>query len=410
MLTASVVAAACTENLEGGAACPSLCPEQSEQFRDTTFEAVVLDSSLAGYPALGIAPNLLLANRPDTLVTRMVMRFDVLRSSYFQNGTGALDSITTVDSVFLKIPLDTTGRRGSTPVQLEAFDVDTAVNDTVPAVIRSLFRADRLIGSLTITPSITGDTVRIPLSRTVLQAKIAARAPLRVGVRLAGGSGQLRVRAFAFGVSSSTLQYDPATDTTYQPLVITAQTTIPNASADVNLAYTTYALIDVGSPPPGPNTILVGGMPAHRAYLRFNVPRRITDSSTIVRADLLLTQQRSSFASAGDTVAIYPLVPTAIAEVSDLRRAIDLAAEGALLRLDSTRFVPSDSGQRAINILPLARSWRTLSPDVPRAIALRIGLEGGQPAELRFFNRAAPAAVRPKLRITYLPKSEFVLP
>lgn len=410
MLTASAVAAACTENLEGGAACPSLCPEQSEQFRDTTFEAVAFDSSLAGYPALGIAPNLLLANRPDTLVTRVIMRFDVLRSSYFQNGTGAIDSITTVDSVFLKIPLDTTGRRGSAPVEIEAFDVDTAVNDTVPAVVRSLFRPDRRIGSLTVTPSTTGDTVRIPLSRTVLQAKIAARAPLRVGLRLAGESGQLRVRAFTFGVSSSTLQYDPATDTTYQPLVITAQTTIPNASAEVNLAYTTYALIDVGSPGPGPNTLVVGGVPAHRSYLRFNVPRRITDSSTIVRADLLLTQQRSGFGSAGDTVAIYPLVPTAVEGVSDLRRAIDLAAEGALFRLDSTRFVPRDSGQRAINVLSLARTWRTLPLDVPRAIALRIGLEGAQPAELRFFNRTAPASVRPKLRITYLPKSEFVLP
>jgi hypothetical protein len=50
------------------------------------------------------------------------------------------------------------------------------------------------------------------------------------------------------------------------------------------------------------------------------------------------------------------------------------------------------------------------APTVPRGLALRIALEGAQPAELRFFSRTAAPALRPKLRITYLPKSEFVLP
>ena len=410
LLTASVVAAACTENLEGGAACPSLCPEQSEQFRDTVFEAVVLDSSLAGYPALGLGSNLLLANRPDTLVTRAIMRFDVLATSYLPNGTAALDSITTVDSVFLKLPLDSTGRRGSTPVTLEAYDVDTTASDTVPAVLRSLFRPDRLIGSLTLTPSATGDTVRIPLSKAVLQAKIAAKSRLRVGLRLTGASGQLRLRAFTFGVSASTLQYDPASDTTYRPLVITAQTSLAGAPADVNLAYTTYALTDVGSPAAGANTLVVGGFPTARSYLRFNVPLRITDSSTIVRAELLLTQQPSRFGNASDSVAVFPMVPTTSADVSDLRRIVDLAAEGTLLGLEPTRFVPSDSGLKVLNVLPLARAWKSLATTVPRSLVLRVDLEGAQPAELRFFSRTAAPSLRPKLRITFLPKSEFVLP
>ena len=409
LIMVAVVGAACTENLDGGAACPSLCPEPSEQFRDTTFDAVVQDTSLGGFPPLGIGSNLLLANRPDTLVTRVIMRYDVLTTSYFQNGTGSLDSITTVDSVFLKVPLDSTGRRGSEPVTVEAFDVDTTASDTVPAVLRSLFRPDRLIGSLSLTPSATGDTIRIPINKTVMQAKIAAKGRLRVGLRLSG-RGQLRVRAFTFGTSASTLQYDAATDTTYRPIVITAQTSLPGATEDVNLAYTTYTLTDLGSSPPGPGTLVVGGYPAYRTYLRFAVPLRITDSSTIVRAELLLTQQRSRFANVNDTVSVFPLVPSATAEVSDLRRALDLAADGLLLRVDTTRFVPRDSGQRAINVLSLARSWRTQPASVPRALALRIGLEGAQPAELRFFSRTAAPALRPKLRITYLPKSEFVLP
>jgi hypothetical protein len=410
LLTAPLVAAACTENLDGGAACPALCPEQSEQFRDTTFEAVSLDSSVSGYPVLGIASNLLLANRPDTLVTRTIMRFDVLTTSFLQNGTGALDSVTAVDSVFLKVPLDTTGRRGANPVTIEAYDVDTIANDTMPAVLRSLFRTDRLIGSLSLTPASTGDTIRIPISRTVMQAKIRARSRLRVGLRMVGNAGQLRLRGFTLGLSASTLQYDPSTDTTYRPITISPQTTIPGAPEDVNISYTTYNLLDVGSSLPGRNTLVVGGLPTYRTYLRFAVPRRITDSSTIVRAELLLTQQRSRFGNANDTVAVYPMVPSATDDVTDVRRILDLAAEGVLLRVDSTRFVPSDSGQKALNVLALARSWRTLPTSVPRALVLRIGLEGAQPAELRFFSSEAVPAVRPKLRITFLPKSEFVLP
>lgn len=410
LLTVSAVAAACTENLEGGAACPALCPEQSERFRDTTFDAAVLDSSVGGFPALGIGSVLLLANRPDTLVTRTIMRFDVLTTAYAPNRTGAVDSITAVDSVFLKIPLDTTGRRGANPVTIEAYDVDTTASDTVPAVLRSLFRPDRLIGSLSLTPSATGDSLRVPISKTVMAAKIAAKKRLRVGLRMVGNAGQLRLRAFTLGTSATTLQYDPSTDTTYAPTVVTAQTTLVGASEDVNIAYSTYGLIDVGSQAPGATTLVVGGLPSYRTYLRFNVPLRITDSSTIVRADLVLTQQRSRFANTGDTVTVYPLVPNATSDVGDLRRAIDLASEGKLIGMDTTLLVPRDSGQKVFNVLTLARSWRTLTKSVPRALALRIGFEGAQPAELRFFSAEAAPALRPKLRITYLPKSEFVLP
>jgi hypothetical protein len=277
-------------------------------------------------------------------------------------------------------------------------------------VLRALFRPDRLIGSLTLTPFTTGDTIRIPINKTVMAAKIAAKARLRVGLRMVGNAGQLRLRAFTLGISATTLQYDPSTDTTYAPTVVTAQTTLPGASEDVNIAYSTYGLIDVGSPAPSPTTLVVGGMPSYRTYLRFNVPLRITDSSTIVRADLVLTQQRSRYGNANDTVAIYPLVPNATSDVSDLRRAIDLAAEGRLVGVDTALMVPSDSGQKVVNVLALARSWRTLTKTVPRALALRIGFEGAQPAELRFFSSEASPALRPKLRITYLPKSEFVLP
>ena len=410
LAAAAVTAAACTESLDGGAACPSLCPSKAESFRDTIVDAVVLDTSLGGYPTLGLSPFILIANRPDTVVTNAVIRFDVLPTVFSPNKGATVDSITAVDSVFLRFPLDSTGRRGTAPVTLEVYDVDTTASDTVTAVVRSLFRPDRRIGSLVVTPSAIGDSLRIPFSKSALAAKIAAKGRLRLGVRMRGGSGQLRTVAFVAGAGAPTVVFDPSTDTTYAPQQISPSTIVPNATADVELAYTVYMISDLASPPPGAGTLLVGGFPAYRSYLRFNVPARITDSSTIVRAEVLLTQQASTFGNAAESVGLFALVPTTTNLVTDLRRILDLAAAGSFAGVDSSALVPSSAGVRAVNVLALARTWRTLPPDVPRAIAFKIGLEGSQPSELRFYSSEAPAALRPRLRITYLPRSEFVLP
>jgi hypothetical protein len=410
ILLAAVTAAACTESLEGGAACPSLCPAKAESFRDTIVDAVALDSSVAGFPSLGLSPYLLLANRPDTVVTSGVIRFDALPTVFSANRGTTVDSITDVDSVYLRFPLDSTGRVGTTPVTLEVYDVDTTANDSVTAVVRSLFRPDRRIGSLVFTPAAIGDSIRIPFSRTVMAAKIAAKGRLRLGVRIAGGSGQLRAISFVNGAGAPSVVFDPSTDTIYAPQQITPSTIVPNTTADVELAYSVYTISDLASPPPGPGTLVVGGFPAYRSYLRFNVPSRITDSSTIVRAEVLFTQRPSSYGNARDSVALLALVPTTTELVSDLRRVLDLSAAGSFAGVDSTRMVPASSGVRTVNILALARTWRTLPNNVPRAIAFKIGLEGGQPAELRFYSSEAAVTLRPRLRITYLPRSEFALP
>lgn len=411
LIATMVTAAACGESLDGGAACPSLCPSQTQNFRDTTFEAVMLDTSVSGFPSLGLSPMVLLANHPDTLVTRAVIRFDALVTAFLPNGTGTLDSVTTVDSVFLKLPLDSTGRGGTGAVTIEAFDVDTVGRDTVSAVVASLFRPDRRIGAITVTPSLTTDTLRIPLSRAVLAQKIADKLPLRVGLRMTGGSGQLRLMAFVNDVGAPTLHYDAASDTSYRDIAVATSASLGNAITDVNLAYQVYSLVDKGSPSLGPDVLAVGGFPAYRSYLRFRIPAVIVDSSTIVRAELLLTQRPSAFANTGDSVAIVALVPTTTQSVTDMRRVLDLSASGIFAAIDSTRLVPRDSGVKVINVLTLARTWKVLPNDVPRALAFRINREGSQASELRFFNsKASTPSLRPRLRITYLPRSEFALP
>ena len=403
-------AAGCTESFDGGAACPALCPAPDSDFRDTIIEAVSLDSAVGGFPTLGLSATLLLANRPDTLVTRGVLRFDALTSDYLPNNGTVSDSIRAIDSVFLRLPLDSTGRRGTTPVTLSVFDVDTTQSDSVNAVVRSLFRPDRLLGSVTFTPASTGDSLRVPLSRSAVLAKVMARGRLRVGLQFTAGSGQVRVVAFSGGNGAPTLTYDASADTVFKPIIVSTTTSIAGLPSDATLAYQVYSLLDRGSPSPDATTLAVGGFPAYRSYLRFAIPSNLTDSGTIVRAELLLTQRPSTFANAADSVDLVPLIPTTTDVVTDVRRILELSAEGIFAALDSTKLVPRDSGLRVLNVLSLVRSWRGLAVNQPRAVAFRISREGAQPAELRFYSREAAPSLRPRLRLTYLPRTQVALP
>lgn len=410
LLVAVTVAAGCTESFDGGGACPALCPATQTSFRDTILDVVTLDSAVRGFPSLGLSGTLLIANRPDTLVTAGVFRFDNLVTDFLPNASTTAEPITAIDSVYLRIPLDVTGRRGATPVTLSVFDVDTTASDSVNAVVRSLFRADRLLGSLTFTPDSSGDTLRVPLTKARVLTKITAKQRLRVGVQITSGRGQIRAISFANGAGAPKLTYDPSTDTTYKPITVQTTTSISGLPSDAELAYQVYSLLDRGSSAADASTLVVGGFPAYRSYLRFVVPRSIIDSGTVVRAELLLTQRPSTFANVADTVSLIPLVPTASDVVTDIRRVLELSAEGEFAALGSTRLVPRDSGLRTINMLTLVRSWAGQPETQPRAVAFRIEGEGGQPAELRFFSHEAAPSLRPRLRITYLPRTQVALP
>ncbi|MEO7363532.1 MAG: hypothetical protein ABI120_24590 [Gemmatimonadaceae bacterium] len=411
----AVGVAACTDDLEnGGAACPALCPAQPNTFRDTLIDAVDLDTTIAGFPTLGLGSSIVLANRGDTVQSYAVLRFDLYPTTYLPNRS-ATDSlpITTVDSAFLRVIIDSTGARGAAQVELQAFDVDTTDSNPSTATLRSLFRADRLLGTTPITTVAARDTVRIPISKSWLEAKIAAKARIRIGVRLGGNSSaQVRIVQQSLGLASPEITFDPNTDTTYIPYGISPNTAIGGTTPEQLLAAAISPLTIIGTLDAGAQTLSVGGLPSRRSYLRFNIPQSILDSSTVVRAELLLTQRRNFGVDPTDTIGVVPLIGISSALVTDIRRAMELAAPGFFTTpsLDSLLIIPSDSGVKTLNVLGVFRNWASLPISVPRVLVLRSSNEGAQPAEARFFSMEAPASLRPRLRITYLPRVDRALP
>lgn len=409
--------AACSERIEAGAACPELCPTENVPVRDTILDAVVLDTSLTGFPLPGVPPYLLLEARQgaDSVDIRAIVRFDSLPVRFFPVGGADSAVITAVDSGFLRLHIDSTTKQLTAPITISAYDIDTiAAVDTSTRALTALFRPDRLIGAVTIRPeSLTTDSLRIPISGAAIVRHTRDSTGLRIGLRLTSTApARLRIVSSQAGAAGNRarLLFDPSTDTTYAPLTFTPSSDTPG-EPNLALAYQDFTIASVGAKPSPGSDLQIGGFPSRRSLLRFNVPARFVDSATVVRATLLLTQRPVPGGDVADTVVLQTDVVLADTSIRDLARVAQLAAAGTALSIDSVRLAPRDSGARAVSIVNLIRVWRTLPASTQRAIVLRSSQEGQQVSALRFFSsEALNTALRPRLRISYIPRTEFALP
>src|SRR3954469_23287983 len=100
MCVAMVSIASCSEDVQGGVGCPLLCPQQDTPLKDTTIDAVTLDTSLTGFPPFGFESTLLLARQGDSLDAGIVTRYDSMPSKFTIDGKN--NDITRIDSVFVR--------------------------------------------------------------------------------------------------------------------------------------------------------------------------------------------------------------------------------------------------------------------------------------------------------------------
>jgi hypothetical protein len=413
---AAALLASCDEQLEGGTACPVLCPTPPTSVRDTTFFAVELDTSISGFPAIGSEPQFFIATLGDTLQTAGIVRFDSLPLT-FKHSNSAVDSnIVYVDTgAFVRLSIvrpDTVGA----PTTIEVYDVDLdSAEDADPTAVRSAFTPDRLLGSRTVPADSLKDTVRVPIDPDKLLAKIQSPSDrLRIGLRVRSTtSARLTIvssnGASTYGRSPPLLIFRPSADTTVLLDTVAPRSTTP-AAPFVASDLADYLVVTKAPPDPPSDVIRVGGLPGRRAYFRFNIPSRIIDSSNVVRATLLITQRPNGLSPGPrDSVALEQFTVTAGPAVTDLSRALlFLTAPG---KTDSTRLVAADSGTRSFEMINLVRAWRSTTADrTPRALALRTTTESLTGGQIDFFSIEAPITVRPKLRLTYLPQQASGLP
>jgi hypothetical protein len=412
---AAAALGACAEQLDAGSACPSLCPGLSVPIKDTTLSPIVsFDTTLAGFPSVGTEEGIPLAARGDTLDVRGVLRFDTLLATYTPTGDTARP-VTQVDTAILRMRFNLTQSRLPAWVRFELYDVDTIADDLDPSAVLANFRADRLLTSRTLTRAEITDSLVFPLGSAWLLQKIQSGANVRFGLRLVGaGSVSLRLHTTETGLPAE-IRYYVSPDTAVKQVVVSLQSGTPVEPASLANDFRDYALVARNAmPPAGPLAFAAGGVPARRSYLRFAVPSWLLDSTTIVRATLELTQVPSRGYDDRDTVTVMGRALAATPRITDLFRASQILVDPGLFVTDSIRAAPADSGVRTLEVNGLLRVWKS-APDTAatspqRAIVLVQREEGLHGAELRFFNARAPASVRPRLRVSYIPRVNFGVP
>lgn len=412
---AAVAFGACDEQINGGGACPTLCPNPQGQLRDTTFFAVSLDTTITGFPALGTETRYFIAQMGDTLQTGAVIRFDSL-PNVFRRVNSATDSvIMAVDSAYLRLTV-VTGDTLGLATTVDVYDVDMDGGEEAdPTAVTSVFTPDRLLGSRTIPADSLRDSLRIPLDNAKLFAKIqiadSAKRRLRLGVRLRdGGARKIRIQSTNGGALSQ-LIFRPSPDTAVPKINLTPVSRTPADLPIFAADYADYQVIFKAPPEPPAGVFRIGGLPGRRAYLKFDIPSSILDSSAVVRATLELTQRPALFSpESRDTVRIAHFGVVASPTITDLSRAL-LFIDRLPSTPDTLKVIPADSGKREFEIIGWVRIWRgTKESRTPRALALALPAEAQSGAVVDFFSLEGPLAVRPRLRLTYMPRATDVVP
>jgi hypothetical protein len=400
----------CSENLDSSGVCGVLCPPIGGDVKTITLDAAVeVDTSVNAFSGLGTDPSLLLAKRGDTLDTRVIIRFDSLPQTFIPAGDTALP-ITSVDSAYIQFIVDTTSIKGTDPVTIEAYDVDTTANDTSTAAVLALFRPDRFISAQTFARAQLTDTLKYFISNSAILTRIQNKQPLRIGLRATGvpGSSQMRMSSTESAVGGPVLFFRATPDTATKPVVVLPLSKTPADDRILSTVLVDYTVIAEAPPEAPPGVLAVGGLPARRTYFRFAIPDSIIDSSTVVRATLLLNQIPNSAIDANDTVKVVPQVVLAGRVVTDPTKAAQIIAA---VTADTLRLKPGGSGETAVELARAFALWHAAPRDtLPRAIVLQSAVEGSSPLELRFSSSEDIAALRPRLRISYTSRVPLGLP
>ena len=157
--------------------------------------------------------------------------------------------------------------------------------------------------------------------------------------------------------------------------------------------------VDTDLPSPLPGSLLIGGTPSSRTFVRIALPPFIMDSSNIVRAHLLFVPVEPVFGAPSDT---FEIVAEAL--------GADFGAKSPILTLPDSLLVGAKVGVGTtdtvvIDISRIVAFWQA-TPDQVRTLVLRFLDEAVSVAELRVGSTRFLGS-EPVLRVTYVPPFRF---
>jgi len=393
----------------GGNTCPALCPTENIPLQEVVIEPVALAANAGDFPLRGRETGLWIATRGDSLDVRAVVRFDTVTSTITVDGETR--PITSVDSAHIQIRFSLVDIGWSGDITLEAYDVDSVGVDTTTTALASLYRPDRLLGTVVVNSAalFLDDSVKIALPNALLLQKIRAGRPVRIGLRL-GGAGHALLQSVETGAPARlSFKANPES----RPINIAPVSRAPTSDATLATDLADYLVVVKGTDPVDGTRLVVGGLPSRRGYMRMVIPPFYFDSVVLVRATLSLTQRPTGTVFREQDIAVAPVAVSAGPLIVDIRRAASLVYPSLQFGIGAIVAAPADSGVRTIDLIQLVRQWGSVTDRATgpqNAIVLQSLSEGAGAGALEFFGPDAPAALRPKLRLSFIPRARFGRP
>jgi hypothetical protein len=395
-LLAAIALAGCQEKLTAPADCPALCPGGSAQVFDEVFSAIAgADSSFQGYVQPQAAAGLLVSNGLGGYETRAIMRFARRSDTVTVRDTVRPYTIDSVAFEFNLVARDTT--MGG--LRLLLYRLPISIDSTTTyAAVDPAFVQGNLIRAIDVADTVKRGAIRTTLTGADLSAVVIPPADsgvLALGLRIESpDTTGIRLGGSAAGTGAVFVTY--------------ATLDVPDTGTaklrTFSLATTFNSFVLPPQPVPDSTLLVVGGEPASRALLRFDLPSRIRDSANIVRATLELTP-----------VAPISGLRTDPARLQARSVLADLGAKSPVS--SAAGRVPADTlepGTTLANIeaVRLVELWSGTS-SLPSSLVLALApdIEAGSFARPVFYStRAADPAVRPRLHISYLRAFPFENP
>jgi hypothetical protein len=396
VLLMGALLAGCREQLTSPADCPALCPGGQSEIIDEVFTPIPgADSSFRGYVNPVAARALLVSNGLRGFEERAIMRFPRRADSVAVRDTLRGYIIDSVALGFNVVARDT----NRTGLQLLVYRLPPQVDSTTTyAQVDPAFVLENLVVAIPIPDSLKSGAVRALLQGPDLARITIAPADtgvLALGIRLdAPDTTGIRMGASAGGAGGVFLTYatlqipDTGTAARLRSFPLTAT---------VNASVSPVSVID------DPDLLAVGGSPSARALLRFELPPRIRDSATIIRASLELTPVTPIGGLPTDPVRLHARGVRA-----------DLGAKSPVEpRFVADTLEAGTTGPVSIEIVRLMQLLWLGSSSSPTALVLSVApeLEAATFSNPVFYSTRAPdPALQPRLRISYLRAFPFENP
>lgn len=383
--------AACTEDLTVPGGCPEFCPGGKPALLDTILYAIpASDTASVGYFGWQNVSSLLVSRNFNAGEARAWYKFPARSDSVTVSDTARTY---TIDSMVIQMGIvarDSTVKELTFYLHQIPLSVDTT---TDVATLDAAMTPATLIDSIVVPDSVYRGTVRLVLKDSTLSRLVIPPADsgrLAVGVRIGGSKGTGARLGSLAGTTG------PAVFTTYAKADV-ADTAKQRQTIVLTAEANGFALEDA-SPADDPDLLYAGRVPTWRSLLRFDVPKRILDSASVVRATLELTPAWPYTGLLGDDTQL---------EVHAI--AADIGAKSTpVFGLRVVKTLPiSGTTVLSADVIGLIANWRGAKP-LPQALQVAMAPEGGSFQQPVFGSTRKGEA--PRLRITYMIPSSVEKP